>query len=196
MTFIRSFLSVAEASTHFAAVSLGSLKDFIYANSAGKKIPATHTILLMPAILIFNDLVGFFHPLTLEGQVNSLMSVEGRRPHKRLISIDLRSKATQLFALEHCYICASPKYFKSIQKIPLVLQASLTFHKMVQICFARPGCQKKINVLAGGTERGSRVKLRNMNTYGVHLECWTFWAKAIFPQKTESIHYPAYMVCI
>ncbi len=171
MTFIRSFLSVAEASTHFAAVSLGSLKDFIYANSAGKEIPATHTILLMPAILIFNDLVGFFHPLTLEGQVNSLMSVEGRRPHKRLISIDLRSKATQLFALEHCYICASPKYFKSIQKIPLVLQASLTFHKMVQICFARPGCQKKINVLAGGTERGSRVKLRNMNTYGVHLEC-------------------------
>lgn len=73
------------------------------------------------------------------------MSVEGRGPHKRLISIDLRSKATQLFPLECCYICATPKYFKSIQKIPLVLQASLTFHKMVQICFTRPRCQKKRN---------------------------------------------------
>ncbi len=88
----------------------------------------------------------FSIPLTLEGQVSSLMSVEGRGPHKRLISIDLLSKATQLFPLECCYICATPKYFKSIQKIPLVLQASLTFHKMVQICFTRPRCQKKRNV--------------------------------------------------
>lgn len=88
----------------------------------------------------------FSIPLTFEGQVNSLMSVEGRRPHKHLISIDLRSKATQLFALEYCYICATPKYFQSFQKIPLVLQASLTFHKMVQICFTRPRCQNKINV--------------------------------------------------
>lgn len=67
----------------------------------------------MPAILVFNDLVGFFSiPLTLKGQVSLLMSMEGRILCKRLISIYLRSEATQLFPLEHCYICAKyPKVF-------------------------------------------------------------------------------------